>query len=157
MNKFKNRNGALALFFAIASTAIMLFIFYQSLKSIGESSVVSGRLSAQIQPIVDPQYRVPQKVFHHYIRKFAHFAEFSALGFCIGGFSVNFGRCLERRMLALPIGIVLFVALMDEFLQLFTGRGSAFKDVILDFGGGLFGLLTMSVICLICKKLFQKH
>ena len=89
MSKFDERSRILTVLFAIASLLVTIFILYQSTRTIVESSAISGKFSAVIQSIIDPDYRIPQKMFHHFVRKAAHFAEFSALGFFVGGFTVN--------------------------------------------------------------------
>jgi hypothetical protein len=48
------------------------------------------------------------------------------------------------------MGYVLFASLLcgvlDEFLQSFTGRGTSVRDVMLDFGGALIGIVCAPAV-----------
>ena len=118
--------------FGLMSVLVACFIFSQSMLSGEESGGMSSRVMAFIRPILDPNGVIPESVFHFVIRKAAHFTEFAILGVCVGGFTVNLGLLRLRRYVALPMLLTLCVAVCDEFLQYFTGRGSMVTDVVLD-------------------------
>lgn len=70
------------------------------------------------------------------LRKFAHFAEFAALGFCL---TWRFGMLEKRKILALVFGFC--AACVDETIQVFVPeRGPGIKDVAIDTCGVLAGM-----------------
>lgn len=139
--------------FAILSLLITGFIWGNSLKTIEQSKDQSTPVAETIQPVVDPQQKIPKPVFHEFTRKMAHVTEFFALGLSVGGFAVSLGAFLNKRFVSLPILVVLFVAVMDEFIQHFTKRGSQVTDVMLDFSGAVVGL---GFLWLLCGLIFRK-
>lgn len=90
------------------------------------------------------------------VRKMAHFTEFAALGAVA---SLLFKRFLKNKgIYALGIALCgLFVALMDETIQIFSNRGSSVRDVWIDILGYTVGCLTVAAICLACTKLKNKN
>ena len=53
---------------------------------------------------------------------------------------------------------ILAVGVTDEYIQLFSGRTSGVKDVVIDFIGGLFGIALVLSVYLIYKFIkFQKN
>lgn len=83
------------------------------------------------------------------LRKMAHFTEFTALGLCLCWL---FGM-LKKGML-LPFFCGAAAACVDESIQLFVpGRGPSVRDVCIDSGGVLLGviLLTFGHHCM-CKR-----
>ena len=132
--------------FACLSVLTTCFIFSQSLLSGEESGGLSAKAMAFVRPLLDPNGIIPEDVFHFVLRKAAHFTEFFVLGVCVGGFGVNLGLLRHRRYVALPMLLTLCVAVCDEFLQYFTGRGSMVTDVVLDYAGSLsaLGLIGLS-------------
>lgn len=80
-------------------------------------------------------------VTEHLVRKLAHFCEFFVLG---AELLLFFALSKSRKnafLLALSHG--LFTALMDETVQIFSGRGPMIQDVWLDFSGVTVGALVM--------------
>ena len=141
--------------FFCGALVVTAFIFYQSCKSMDESGATSSALMALLKPIFDPNNQIPAEVFHHYLRKTAHFVEFCALGVCWGVYVWQRGVLKGRRYAAMPMLLTLATAVADEYLQYFTHRGSAVTDVVLDYSGALTGL---AVVCLIglCVRWIQK-
>lgn len=75
------------------------------------------------------------------LRKFAHFAEFTTLGFLLAWLLVLLRRGIWR---ALPLGMA--AACLDECIQLFIpGRGPAIRDVAIDTCGVLAGMLLLRI------------
>lgn len=138
-----NCNLIRAYLFAVLSVFAMCFIFAQSCLSGEESGDLSLGIAAWLRPILDPNGILSLDTFHHYLRKAAHFTEFAVFGSFVCGFSVNLGRLRQRKYVTLPLFLVLAVAVCDEFLQYFTGRGSMVTDVVIDFSGAVFGLLIV--------------
>ena len=84
-------------------------------------------------------------VTEHFVRKLAHFTEFFVLGLELAVLFCSFS--------SKPILFSLLVALTDETIQLFTGRGSQVKDVWLDF----FGACTGYFMGMVALRLIQKR
>ncbi len=139
--------------FALLTLMIAAFIWSNSCKSGAESGAQSGRVTRFLQSILDPDGKIPEENFHHFVRKAAHFTEFAALGLCLCGLFRAIFRVNGSAHFAMPVLLALMVAVADEYIQLFADRGSAVADVVLDFSGALFGLTTG----LLAIFLFQKR
>lgn len=130
--------------FLVLSILMVLFIFGQSIKSRAVSSSESGQILSVVQRILAwMKLDMDPYPLHVFIRKTAHFAEFSALGVCVGGYTANLGYEHGRKYIALPAWLTLIVAVCDEFIQTFSGRAGMVEDVILDYCGAVFGLLIV--------------
>jgi VanZ family protein len=85
---------------------------------------------------------------HGAVRKTAHFLEFALLG-CLTATLVRLIWLFLARSLLLwltagiPSLFCLLTAACDETLQIFTGRGPAVRDVLIDFAGALSGVLFL--------------
>ena len=79
------------------------------------------------------------QVYHGYIRKFAHFAEYALLAaLAIGAFRNSAIRILREHRLGVVFFTVLAVASVDEFVQSFNpSRTGSPYDVALDLSGGV--------------------
>ena len=87
-----------------------------------------------------------------YIRKIAHFLEFGLLGAELTFFTAY---CTENknknRAYCALFGPV--VATVDETIQIFSGRGSTFSDIILDSAGYFCFALLCALFLLLINKL----
>ena len=83
-------------------------------------------------------------IYHGYVRKFAHFAEYAALAFfAVRAFSSSANDFLQKYRYAISFALVFTVASLDEFNQSFlASRTGSFRDVLLDAFGGL-AMLTV--------------
>ena len=142
--------------FAVLSLLNVAFIWGNSLPSISQSKAQSSAVAEKVQPIVDPQQKIEPPTFHKYLRKAAHLAEFSLLGLFVCGFTLCLGIELKKRLISLPVLIVLLVAVGDELIQHFSKRGSLVTDVVLDFFGALAGLLISAAVYRIVVKIKKK-
>ena len=93
-------------------------------------------------------------ISHAFVRKLAHFTEFFILGAELSGL-----LWLERRRSVQSYLNILFAgelcALLDETVQIFSGRGPSVADVWLDTAGatcGIFLLLGIRVLCRKCQR-----
>ena len=94
-------------------------------------------------------------VTEHLVRKLAHFCEFFVLG---AELLLFFALSKSRKnafLLALSHG--LFTALMDETIQIFSGRGPMIQDVWLDFSGVTAGALLMLAVKVFFKDKNHNH
>ncbi len=142
----------LLILFAALSLLMVAFIWGNSLKSVSESSAQSSAIADKVQSVVDPQQKVEPDAFHMLIRKLAHVIEFFALGLFVCGFTICLGYELSKRLISMPMLIVLLIAVGDEWIQTFAERGSLVTDVLLDFAGALAGLLTAAGLYWVLRK-----
>lgn len=71
------------------------------------------------------------------VRKIAHAFEFFLLGIILC-FTFRYFKIDDNNVLIYTLFIVLFVAVIDEFFQIFIqNRTSSVVDVLIDFGGGI--------------------
>ncbi len=95
----------------------------------------------------------PFEITETFIRKSAHFTEFSILG---GIFSFFLTKRYQKwwKALLCSLSAGLFVALCDETIQLFIdGRAGLIQDVWIDTAGVLCGALLILLFRLIRGKL----
>jgi len=80
-------------------------------------------------------------VTEHFIRKMAHFTEFFALGFELMIFMRLYLKSSMPVLMINAWALSTFCALIDETIQIFSGRGPAVADVWLDSAGAMTGVL----------------
>ena len=140
----------LSILLILAFIATSIFIFSNSLKSRSSSANDRDSVTNAIKPFVDPDGKVTSIAFTKIIRKLAHFAEFALLGVELALFRLVFKKrsTLLRRSLSVPslLLISLLIALLDETLQIFSGRSAEVTDVWIDFSGAIFGILFVYLV-----------
>ena len=141
----------LAIIFALLTIAVTGYIFSNSLKDADASHAQSDVVVEVVAPIltpVIPQTREPssERDLSFWVRKTAHFTEFALLGFCAGCCVVLLSDRKRTRLLAGAATYCLCVACCDEWIQSFRDRTSSWKDVALDFGGAIFGVLIVAAV-----------
>lgn len=131
----------------IWSISILLtlgFIFINSCLSKSSSSSESEGLFAKLQPAFDFIFG-EGVVTHGFFRKLAHFGEFGLLGLEINLLYFElFGQNRKKIYQGLRLG--LYVALIDETIQVFSERGPAIVDVWIDFAGFLTATVLFYMI-----------
>ncbi|MDR0898627.1 MAG: VanZ family protein, partial [Oscillospiraceae bacterium] len=85
-----------------------------------------------------------------------HAVEFAALG-AAAVLLLTALRRVHAHMLLHAAGAVLAVAVADEAIQIFTGRGAMVQDVLLDFAGGMVGLLVMLLLRAVFRAIFWRR
>lgn len=86
------------------------------------------------------------------IRKLAHFTEFAALGLCLGWLFAMMNR---KPVPAFLLGVA--AACVDETIQLFVPhRGPGIRDVCIDAGGVLTGILLLHLMHRLCTTTWRK-
>ena len=152
MKRFNLRRHWLLSLLALLTVLTIGFIWANSCLSKEASSEHSGFWMRLLEPILNPNGRFAQSDFHQAIRKVAHFAEFAMLGVLVGGLFAVVAARTGKRFRSLSILIVLLVAVLDEYIQFFSDRGSAVTDVILDFAGGLTGIGAAALLVMLILK-----
>lgn len=132
--------------FTVALAATVYFIFSNSLEIARESSARSQQVMELLNSLLGRVGLGP--LSEHFVRKMAHFCEFSLLGFwfmlCLRVYTCHFVRHVSW-----PLFFGLLTAVIDETIQLYVpGRSSSVKDVLLDFSGVLTGLFIALLILL---------
>ena len=122
------------------------------------SAAESSYFMRILKPLLDPNARIDDALFHHLLRKAAHFSEYSALGFCFSGFLWSLQW--KKRISRVPAAILapFLIASIDECIQLFSaGRGAQIRDVLLDTFGALFGLAVYLILRQIINAWKEKN
>lgn len=95
------------------------------------------------------------KKLNIYIRKFAHGFEFFVLALLVFLTLKSF-NIKSREVIIYTLFIILLYAVIDEYRQLYIpGRNSNVKDVVIDFTGGIIGVIILQFIISI-KKIISK-
>lgn len=132
--------------FTVITLLFVLFIFHNSMfpgpQSSSQSQYVMNLLNHMLGAL-----RSPVSLSEHFVRKADHFTEYFALGI-IMLITVRSYHKPVRNSLFAGMFFLLLIPVIDEFIQLFTPqRGSSVLDVLLDFGGGIAGMLLCHLAC----------
>ena len=137
----------------------LAFIFGNSLKDSAESSEQSSAVKELLMSVAR-LFGFRGDINVSRLRNFAHVAEFSLLGACLGTLALYFARrravTLARYMLfvSAALGAGILVAVFDELLQLTSvGRVCDIKDVMLDTIGIFFGMLVSAFVYFLIIKI----
>lgn len=144
MEKELIRKKSLTTILIVLILVTIVFIWCNSLQSVPESDARSLGVLARIKPFLGMLVG-QDNVTDNLVRKLAHFVEYGALG-CVLALLL---ALLKRRRWQSVVNCafaVLTVALTDETIQIFTGRGSQVQDVWLDFVGSCMGMLFVLII-----------
>lgn len=142
--------------FILLSVAIIVFAFWHSTQDSETSSGKSEGLLLFLQNILSA-VGIKVEISEHFIRKAAHFTEYTGLGAMMMCSAFTFDKLRPYRYYFNLLFVGLATAVCDEAIQLnVPGRAGLVTDVILDFSGVLFGSLVMLVIFLLYKRRFIK-
>lgn len=132
----------------------MSLIFFQSHKPAAESNSLSKGVTQVIVETVekiDPDIDINVSSFNHILRKNAHFFSYLVLAVLVAN-ALKSSGINGSRLILLAFLICVLYAMSDEFHQLFVpGRGGQIKDVLIDSGGALIGILVFRL-----KLIFKK-
>ncbi len=125
-------------------TSFLASVRWRSLLDIPASQAESMRVTRLIKPVLEV-FVGRGNVTDGLVRKLAHFVEFGALS---AGLSVFVWVIKKSSFWAYwtALSFAGVIALTDETIQIFTGRGAQVQDVWLDISGALAGLIA--VLCL---------
>ncbi len=92
------------------------------------------------------------------LRKYAHFIEYFAYGFCLCGLSVSIKRYFNKYNLFFWLFIMLLTSVADEFLQFYRAyRGSSGFDAGIDFLGALCGYFLLALCIVFIPNFIRKR
>ena len=92
---------------------------------------------------------------HHIVRKLAHFIEFAALGATGHLFFESLMQDKHKRYITLAL-IGVATPLIDETIQIFSGRGPALSDVWIDIAGYATGALAVFAVLFALSRVTKK-
>ncbi|MDD4311558.1 MAG: VanZ family protein [Eubacteriales bacterium] len=128
--------------FSILLALILLFIWSNSLAGSKQSNALSGWVEKLLKPLIDPQGNIPAKVFDYEVRKAAHIIEYAILGAMLVWLSTP----IKKQTVSLLLFTALMTAVIDETIQIFTGRTSQVQDIWIDFFGAGAGMAIVYAI-----------
>ena len=152
----KNRNKKVITILSICIAATLAFIWIHSCMGQEESSQESGFIYDLLCPFFE-LFVGKGNVTEHFVRKLAHFTEFFGLGLelkLLMKLVLLDTPYILRMINAWTLGTM--CALIDETIQIFSGRGPAIADVWLDSAGCLTGVLLMSLTIFIVNRHIRK-
>ena len=136
---------------AVLIVLTLAFIWGHSLMDAETSSQESGLVTRLITPVLE-LILGKGNVTELFVRKLAHFSEFALLGMELCLFFTG-KRQRKRDGLLLALAHGLFAALVDETVQIFSGRGPMIQDVWIDFSGVTTGAVFQMAVFVICLKI----
>ena len=141
--------------FTLLTAVLIVFIFERSLQNGAISAQESQRMLLAMQRVLAKF--TDRELSLHFVRKLAHFSEFTLEGFllmlCLRVYTRRFVRHVSWPMLG---GMA--TALLDETIQLYVpGRTSSVRDVWIDFSGVIAGLFVALLLLLIVRGLTSFH
>ena len=129
----------------------LVFIWGHSAMSAEESSEESGFIYELITPFLEIFFG-KGNVTEHLVRKLAHFTEHMELSVLFVLWT-GLGKEKGNQVYVNCWFQSMFVALFDETIQLFSGRGSMVSDVWIDVAGATTGwILTLGLLKLLEGK-----
>ena len=115
------------------------------------------RSAAEQQAIIDQ--------LHTIFRKCGHFSEYTVLGILLAATARQLRKCIAesrqaitKEVIILPALCALIYACSDEFHQRFVpGRSCELRDVCIDSGGSVLGILISTVLSLVIHRLIKNR
>jgi len=145
IDAFLQRHATLARYVPLIFWIAVIFFM-----SSGEASM--AQTSRFIRPLLEFLFpdasAATLNIYHAYIRKCAHFAEYAVLAFLAARafWSATIGT-LSRRWAFAAFGVVLLIAAIDELNQSFDpSRTGSVWDVALDCFGGATALFVLLLV-----------
>ena len=120
-------------------------------------SVLPGAVSGQesgwfTEHIVNPVWRFlfGKPISEAIVRKLAHVLEYAVVGMLLGA--------AFRRNPVCTFGLGMFIAVIDETIQIFSGRGPMISDLWIDLGGVAIGYgLAWAIHTISCRICGSKN
>ena len=137
---------------SVLITITLAFIWIHSCMSMDDSAEESGFVYDLLCPFFE-LFMGKGNVTEHFIRKLAHFTEFFCLGFELM-FFMNLVLLRTKYILRLINAWVLgtFCAIIDESIQILSGRGDMIADIWLDSAGCFTGVLMCSLVVYLMSR-----
>lgn len=136
-----------AIIIGVAVLIVICFIWGNSVLS----PEVSGKISAAVGDVMADilgKGDSATTVGGLSIRKLGHFFEYAVLGIFFPLFLTCFVKAMPFRT-TLIVSAGLAVPLIDETIQIFSGRGSSLRDVWIDIAGYAVGCAVIHLVLII--------
>ncbi|MDD4080839.1 MAG: VanZ family protein [Eubacteriales bacterium] len=127
------KRGLFYLYSSLALAVIIMAWMFSALPP-GVSRAQSGWLTALARRLLGTE------VSELLLRKLAHFTEYLLLGVLMGLAIKQLGW--RKRLALAALALALPVAVIDETIQFFSGRGPSIVDVWIDMAGAAAGLMV---------------
>ncbi len=141
---------------------VLCFIFGNSLLDRQQSGEMSASVLEVLYPVIRPVVNAltgasaSEELLHTVVRKLAHFTEFAGLAFFATLLLLQLSGTWRTHAMAYVLFGTLLSAVIDEFIQSFTGRGPSVRDVVIDFGGALFGIAVTLLLCALIRAVIHR-
>ena len=117
------------------------------------SNYIAQKIASVVAPTDDPELmKAEVKYWNQIVRKVAHGVEFFLLGICLSMVLLYIYKRTGRLHISWYLFAALFIGVMDEYIQTFTGRTSRVRDVLIDFSGAVTGLLVTCLVFWLIKR-----
>lgn len=131
------------------------FIWSNSIRSRVESEAQSGAVKDVVENILTGGGSKTASACVEWIigniRKLAHFAEYFALSVFLSSYAVFFVKSVRAKTLIILLSAP--VAAIDETIQIFSNRGAALSDVLLDTLGATAGFAVVLAAVVLVRRL----
>jgi len=136
---------------------ILVFIWSNSLDSPQESYSKSSAVGEWAMKLLSKFFEHDDPFFIFFrtnVRKIAHFIEYLFLGTAVTAISIIHKK-IKLQHLYNILSLSVIVAVIDEFIQMYTMRGSSVRDVIIDCSGYVTGMtIVLAISCV--KSVIRK-
>ena len=155
--------GCVILGLCIAANMVMIFGFStedreaSGDRSHGVTETIVEIVVKDYETMTPTEQEAVIETYHPPIRKLAHFCEFGLLGVLTAAFMNTLGKGKKWLWWVIPAGFCLLYAISDEVHQIFTARGPAVTDVLIDFSGSVTGIVGINLIILLAVCLHHKR
>lgn len=133
------------------------FIWNNSRKPAKQSQADSAAITEKIENVISKDASGDENSFIKLsvakIRKAAHAIEFFVLGAVLTALTFILKKRFTPQLLWNILSAALAIAVVDESIQILSGRGPTVYDVLLDFCGAVIGFLLTLFISFIISSL----
>lgn len=130
----------------VLTLAWMALIFFLSHQPATQSASLSSGVMEQVLKIIEkalPDASFDLELFHHFIRKNAHFFAYLVLGVLVTMSlrTMDHVNLTSWQLILLGAVICVLYAISDEVHQIFIpGRAGQIKDILIDSAGSMTGI-----------------
>ena len=129
--------------FSVTTALLLCFIWGNSMQNGEESNLQSKAVLEWMMTFLPAEALQKWEILHFLLRKAAHFSEYCMLALSLSGLFYHIYLVYRKKNVLTGFFLVLLAAVLDEWIQRYTGRTSSVIDVLIDFSGGCFGFLLV--------------
>ncbi|MFN6964680.1 MAG: VanZ family protein [Pyrinomonadaceae bacterium] len=141
----RSLHGRILRYGPLAAWIVVILVLGSGMGSMNETSRFIRPLLEFLFPEAPPETLA---IYHGYIRKLAHFAEYGVLAlFAARAFATSSSAVLARNFWVASAALALIVAAIDEFRQSYDpSRTSSVYDVLIDLSGAAAALIIVAAV-----------